>query len=314
LPAFGGSLHFGIIDAIKEQKKELKRKIEKGERKPPEPPKPPEKGEWIYLGDIDKIYVYSRETKKAIWKFEVKEKVTDIIADSEGNLWGINFYTHYAYKFDYLGNPLLKFGGEGTEMEKFYKPTKIKIDKEDNVYIVDDSRVQIFNKNGSFFRVFGEKGTESGKLYVPRDIDFDKEGNIYILESEVEEGGRGRVQKFNNQGEFIKVVISEKNYLWLSKSWGIAIDEGFMYLYGDHFSKRLTLEGNLISEEFGTLAFAIVVSKRYDELYFLTMVESPPFDDIYKIFVFSEEGKFLKEYSVPEDKKYLPWWDMCINF
>jgi len=123
---------------------------------------------------------------------------------------------HNVYVVDYSGNPstdsasnriqkftsegvfLLKWGGYGTEQGKFIDPTCLAIDKEDNVYVVDNGnhRIQMFDCNGDFLESWGTLGTEDGQFIFPTGIGIDDQGCVYVSDYI-----NNRIQKFTPQSQ-----------------------------------------------------------------------------------------------------------------
>jgi tripartite motif-containing protein 71 len=76
----------------------------------------------------------------------------------------------------------------------------IDFDKVGNSYVVVDTFVKKFDKNGSLVMEWGSKGREGGlaQFNDPHGIDFDSRGNLYIADT-----GNARIQKFTTNGTFI---------------------------------------------------------------------------------------------------------------
>lgn len=108
------------------------------------------------------------------------------------------------------GKLLREWGKSGSGDGEFNMPGGIAIDKEDRVYVADQTnhRVQVFDAEGKFLRKWGEYGTKQGqfggnepiksRVGGPQFVAFDSAGNIYTTEASV-----GRVQKFTPDGKFL---------------------------------------------------------------------------------------------------------------
>jgi tripartite motif-containing protein 71 len=100
-----------------------------------------------------------------------------------------------------------KWGGAGEKDGQFLRPHDLDFNKQETIlYIVDrdGSRIQAFDKNGTFLFNFGEDGTGDGEMHVPYGIDIDSEGNIWLADR-----ANDRVQKFDSKGNFILKFGSE---------------------------------------------------------------------------------------------------------
>ena len=64
---------------------------------------------------------------------------------------------------------LLTFGKQGTGEGEFNQPIDAEVDEQGNIYVTDsiNSRVQIFDKNGSFLSAFGEPALDAEGNVVP---------------------------------------------------------------------------------------------------------------------------------------------------
>jgi DNA-binding beta-propeller fold protein YncE len=68
-------------------------------------------------------------------------------------------------------------------------PKGVAVDWEGNIYVADTyhNRIQVFNKNGVFFRMVGV-----GQLTMPADVAVDGDGKVYVADT-----GNDRVQVFS---------------------------------------------------------------------------------------------------------------------
>jgi DNA-binding beta-propeller fold protein YncE len=76
----------------------------------------------------------------------------------------------------------------------------------DEIYVADsaNSRVQVFDLNGTFLREWGGPGSGDGQLQDPMGIAVDEYGFVYVADS-----GNHRIQKFTSGGEFLAKFGSE---------------------------------------------------------------------------------------------------------
>lgn len=67
--------------------------------------------------------------------------------------------------------------------ETFFFPCRIRLDENDNIYILDikDYSVKIFNNQGKFIKKFGKEGQGPGELVNPFDFDVYPNGMVVIL-------------------------------------------------------------------------------------------------------------------------------------
>ena len=113
--------------------------------------------------------------------------------------------------------------GPGKDDGKFVWPVAMVIDRDENLWVTDESlnRITVVNTDGEFVRKWGEPGEEDGQLNGPSGIAFDSEENVYVADTL-----NHRIQKFNNDGEFLfKWGSLGDGEGQLNMPWGITVDE-----------------------------------------------------------------------------------------
>jgi len=83
----------------------------------------------------------------------------------------------------------------------FYHVADIKIDNEENIYILDsgNQRIQKFDKNGKYIKTIGRKGVGPGEFQSPSKLFIDADDNIYVKDER-------KIHKLNNRGIFTKTI------------------------------------------------------------------------------------------------------------
>jgi sugar lactone lactonase YvrE len=99
----------------------------------------------------------------------------DAAADSSGDVYAVNSSANQIEKFDANGNFIAAWGAYGTSPGQFQSPGGIAIDNSNNIYVSDDTRVQVFNSSGTYVRSFGSLlgGADS-------DVSVSPVGNVYV--------------------------------------------------------------------------------------------------------------------------------------
>lgn len=232
-PIFAKGLHFGIINAIKNEKGLLKEKIRKGE----------EYKKW--QEERRKEFIYAGVCDESSPKIHI---------------------------FNSLGEYVMGFGKEGTGDGEFKKPSHIwginlpdiEVDNEDNLWAIDTGnfRIQKFDKYGNFLLKCGKKGTGTGEFGIPWDLAIDKNDNVYVLDLDFDSHPVfARIQKFDKHGKFLSKIDKLKPADWGEKvkffAFSLAIDQNDnLYIvseiipYKDYFIYRFDQNG-IVTGRFG---------------------------------------------------------------
>lgn len=104
------------------------------------------------------------------------------------------------------GRLLKTWGGVGVNQGEFRYPATLAEMSDGRIAVVDvlNSRVQVFNPDGSVSTAISEWGVLPGQLFRPKGVAVDRQDNFYISDSYM-----GVVQKFSDAGKF-KAVLGEQ--------------------------------------------------------------------------------------------------------
>ncbi len=154
----------------------------------------------------------------------------------------------------YVGGPgeeeyIVTIGDPGREDGKFVWVDGVALDREENVYVVDNylHRISIFDKDGKFLRKWGTPGSDPGELLGPSRLAIDGEGNVYVVDTR-----NHRVQKFTNDGILLGGwggYGSRDGEFHLP--WGITIDhQGDVYIadWKNHRVQKFSPEGSFLAQ------------------------------------------------------------------
>jgi peptidylamidoglycolate lyase len=128
-------------------------------------------------------------------------RVSGVTTDNEGNV--------YVFKRDARTDQLVVFSSQGKYLRSwgkgmFTRPHGLRIDRDQNVWALDDAGHQIFKftRDGKLLQTWGVKGTPGNDAQTfnrPTDIAWDSQGNAYISDGY----GNRRVVKLDKAGNFV---------------------------------------------------------------------------------------------------------------
>lgn len=212
--------------------------------------------------------------------------------DKYDNLWAVDKGSDMIIKFNPEGRVVMVFGrkkeasdegGPWTRVNpprpavdgQFRQPTDVTWDNEDNIFISDgyiNSRIAKYDKNGDWVKSWGvpvppedRANPKPGQFNTPHGITSDAQGNIYVADR-----GNRRIQKFDHDGNLIKIITinvpvpadakpwfgnpmtSQQATAQSGAPWSVCVTPGpgTQYLYSvDAFPGRiykLTLDGQVL--------------------------------------------------------------------
>ena len=128
-------------------------------------------------------------------------------------------------------------------------PTGIALDRDGQVYVVDDwlNSVRIFTGDGDPVGNWGVSGSGEGQLSGPSGIGFDADDNVLLVDS-----GNNRVQKFTRDGKFIaQWGHAGDGDGEFNMPWGIDVDgQGNIYVadWRNDRIQKFTADGQFIRQ------------------------------------------------------------------
>ena len=145
-----------------------------------------------------------------------------IETDGEGYIYVADLGNHRIQKFTLDGAFVLKWGSEGFGDGIFYYPRGVAVDKNHDVYVVDQGRyLQKFTSNGNFLYSYdcGLSGNEPGQFNGPIDLAVADGGKIYVVDR-----GNNRIQVLSSEvgtlpGTSKAIIVAgggpyESNNIW----------------------------------------------------------------------------------------------------
>lgn len=156
-----------------------------------------------------------------------------ITIDQSNNVFLTDVGLQQVFKFTHDGKPLLALGEPGVgkwDGTHFNQPTDIAIRPDGTLYVSDgyvNSRVAIFDRNGTWQREWGQKGAGEGQFSNPHGLSFVP-GSTDVLVADRE---NSRLQLFDQVGTFRRQWSGAKDANTTGRVFAVATDaEGSMYV------------------------------------------------------------------------------------
>jgi len=193
-------------------------------------------------------------------------------------------------------------GGQGKGRGQFDVPRGVAVDVSGNLYVADtgNARVQKFSPEGNFLTAFGKAGTGEGEFRAPNGITVDSNGNIYVADAH-----NARLIKFDAAGAFEKQWSGPAPGFYGPRDVAIG---PYRQLYvldqGRNRVVRLDPEGENFAEwgqkgtNEGEFSDPTGLDVAGDRVFVADAGNS-------RIQVFDLDGKFIRQWAVPEWDKNL---------
>lgn len=200
--------------------------------------------------------------------------------------------------FNQDGTPFTKIGQAfGTKDGQVDYPTMMVIDKNKNLYVADNTRIQVFDSTGNFLRKFGSYGTGAEQFSIPNGMAIDEDGKLYLSDS-----FKNQIMIFNNDGTFNSKFTSTAPGGITPR--GIAIGKDRKIYVADRLNDRVQVFDNV-----GNLIFTFGSNGSGDgQFKLLSALALDTEDNIYtsevqennRVQVFDKNGNFLRKFNQVE--------------
>ncbi|XP_033123967.1 E3 ubiquitin-protein ligase TRIM71-like [Anneissia japonica] len=109
------------------------------------------------------------------------------------------------YAFDMESNSKVKtIGFKGFLEGQINEVSDVAVIKNGNLIVADNSRIQLFDKDGQFMNLLVGGGKKTGMVLKPFKVVVDYDENIIVA-------SEGKVQLFDSQGKFVKELYQNVN-------------------------------------------------------------------------------------------------------
>jgi DNA-binding beta-propeller fold protein YncE len=175
----------------------------------------------------------------------------DIAIDKDGNVYVSTQSANTVKKFDWQGNQVLEWGGNGSDDGEFSLSLGIGVDSESNVYVTDfyNRRIQKFDSEGTFLLQWPNEPSKS-----PAFLAVDTQGNVYV--DQFPPRGEDYVHKFDGWGMLLSKWGND-NKQFGGQIEDIAVDkDGNLYVadFVAHRIQKFSPDGELLASFGGELS------------------------------------------------------------
>jgi DNA-binding beta-propeller fold protein YncE len=147
---------------------------------------------------------------------------------------------HYVHVFDTAGNHVGRIGeGKGSGGGHLLFPTYATLDAAGNLFVSDtmNSRIAVFDPEGTYLREVGERGNGIGMFDKPKGVAVDSFGNVYVVDS-----SWSNVQIFGPEGDVLLYFGGRGGHPGLLRNpTGIAISATNTIFVADYLNHRLSV-------------------------------------------------------------------------
>ena len=125
-----------------------------------------------------------------------------IAINSHGEMIVSEFMADRVSVLDSTGKVIRRFGSRGDRPEQMNCPTGVAVDRDDNVYVASEHKLQKFSRDGHLIKTVGQGGNKEGEFNVPRGVRLH---NSHVC---VCDQGNHRIQVLDCELNFIRTIGS----------------------------------------------------------------------------------------------------------
>ena len=125
-----------------------------------------------------------------------------IAINSHGEMIVSEFGAHRVSVLDSTGKVIQRFGSRGDRPEQMIYATGVAVDRDDNVYVGSDHKLQKFSRDGHLIKTVGQYGNKEGEFHAPLGVRLHN-SHVYICDK-----GNHRIQVFDCELNFIRTIGS----------------------------------------------------------------------------------------------------------
>ncbi|MEO8189172.1 MAG: flippase activity-associated protein Agl23 [Acidobacteriota bacterium] len=251
-------------------------------------------------GDLIRYWLF-HEIWSPIGSQDTTFYVRKDLNEGTGPLPVVNIVLKDSTARDYNGEagsvaPLKTWGAAGSGPGELGEPRGIAVDRQGRLYVADtkNSRVQVFDSDGTFVRQFGSKGAGPGEFNEPCGIAVDPDGDVWVADT-----WNARIARFSAvDGKFMGAIGGPENAFFGPRA--VVVSRGFVYVAdtGNKKVVRFDRDGKRLNDfggdGSGAGEFVEPVGLAADASGNIYVADTGN----HRIQVFDPEGKFLRQFPV----------------
>ena len=125
-----------------------------------------------------------------------------IAINSNGEMIVSEWRVHRVSVLDSMGKVIQRFGSCGDRPEQMKYPGGVAVDRDDNVYVASDHKLQKFSRDGHLIKTVGQEGDKEGEFNEPVGVRLHN-SHVYVCEKR-----NHRIQVFDCELNFIRTIGS----------------------------------------------------------------------------------------------------------
>jgi len=193
--------------------------------------------------------------------------------DAQGSIWATDTGSHIVVKMNAQGRILMVLGvsGRATEWHQaghlrcFNEPNDVAFGARGEIYVTQghgkgESRVLMFDADGTFVRTWGGEGKGPGQFNVPHSIVVDADGLLHVADRSNE-----RIQVFDGEGNYVRETRHP------GTPCGLALCNDRRHLMMAHGHAGLIMRLDLNGKVLGATGGQGKGPNRYGEAHFLAL-------------------------------------------